>query len=199
MKENKEREERKLDFIPVASRDIRLFGQVYALEGIQLLPMDKQLEFENAEQARHFLDAVLPWRDGTYKYHKSGLDLKGKPRLVLFQYDNGIIGCGVVVNRHKIEDLTQGMSLDEAQEQEITEEDSPRTIFESKGVLQFDPRTIRTVKKIEPETFFAVVDESTGSNKHDFSQAKTIYDDVTLFPSILELLEENRKEIESDF
>lgn len=73
---------------------------MYNIQEIRILPMDNKEEFRTEEDARKFLSTELIQFDGKYYYRKHGLIIKSEYALILFQYNNSIIGYGIL---HSIE------------------------------------------------------------------------------------------------
>lgn len=73
----------------------------YNIQEIRLLPMDKTEEFKTVEDARDYLATELIILDGKYSYRERGIVIENPYALVLFQYDNSIIGYGILKNVEK--------------------------------------------------------------------------------------------------
>ena len=71
-------------------------GNLYNIQEIRILPMDKKEEFPTLEEARMFLAVELIQRDGKYYYRERGMSIKGDHALILFQYGTSIIGYGIL-------------------------------------------------------------------------------------------------------
>ena len=108
---------------------------IYGIQEIRILPMDKKEEFKTEEDARRFLSTDLIENDGVYYYRERGLDIKNEYALVLFQYNTSIIGYGIL---HSIE------------KDEITSEVNGKTV-QYNGYFQFMTMTIHNVSNITLE------------------------------------------------
>lgn len=78
----------------------------YKIKRIQLLPMsDKENDngFEDENEVRDFLDRELAENDGVYGYNEKGIDLEDTDALILFQFQNNIVGYGVYQTRNREE------------------------------------------------------------------------------------------------
>ena len=78
----------------------------YKIERIQLLPMsDKENDngFEDEHEVRDFLDSELAENDGIYGYNERGIDLEDTDALILFQFQNNIVGYGIYQTRNREE------------------------------------------------------------------------------------------------
>lgn len=64
---------------------------------IRILPMSKE-EFSSLEDVRSFLFQMTNDNKGIYDYRSKAIDFKGNT-LVLFQYDNHIIGCAKIIDK----------------------------------------------------------------------------------------------------
>lgn len=78
----------------------------YKIKRIQLLPMSDREDdngFENENEVRDFLDRELAENDGIYGYNERGIDLEDTDALILFQFQNNIVGYGVYQTRNREE------------------------------------------------------------------------------------------------
>ena len=69
---------------------------LYNIQEIRILPMDKKEEFKTEEEVRKFLSVELIQKDGKYYYRERGINIQDAYTLVLFQYDASIIGYGIL-------------------------------------------------------------------------------------------------------
>ena len=78
----------------------------YKIERIQLLPMsDKEYNngFKDEEEVQDFLERELIEEDGRYIYNKKGIALENTDALILFQFQNNILGYGIYQTRNRKE------------------------------------------------------------------------------------------------
>lgn len=73
-------------------------NNIYNIQEIRILPMDRKEEFKTEEAARKFLATELVQLDGKYYYRERGIDVKNVYALILFQYGTSIIGYGILRN-----------------------------------------------------------------------------------------------------
>ena len=89
---------------------------------MRILPMSKQLEFQNREISdvqNEFFLKELPQKDGSYQYREKGIKAE-ENSLILFQYDNHIIAGAILL--------------------EVKKYQNPEDVY--KGEFVFDPKTI---------------------------------------------------------
>ena len=134
---------------------------------IRILPMsNKDYESKTEYDARKFLSTALIERDGKYYYKSRAINIKDKYALILFQYNNTIIGYGV------LEDIVRNP---------ITEMADNKTIGYN-GYLQFLTITIHNIHNIALQEIQAIDNAITS-----FSNAKQQID-IKYYYKIYELL-----------
>lgn len=145
---------------------------MYHIQEIRLLPMDKEEEFKTEADVRKFLAADLIQRDGKYYYRERGIIVENGYALILFQYDGAVIGYGV---------------LKDVVKDECTDVIDGKTI-EYKGYLQFFTISVHNVEKI---TLAEITKISNNIKK--FSQSKQFIE-MERFDQVYSLL--RKKQIE---
>ncbi len=145
---------------------------MYHIQEIRLLPMDKEEEFKTEADVRKFLAADLIQRDGKYYYRERGIIVENGYALILFQYDGAVIGYGVLkdVVKDECADVIDGKTI------------------EYKGYLQFFTISVHNVEKI---TLAEITKISNNIKK--FSQSKQFIE-MERFDQVYSLL--RKKQIE---
>lgn len=86
---------------------------LYNIQEIRILPMDKKEEFKTEREVRKFLSVELIQKDGKYYYRKRGMSIEDTYTLILFQYDASIIGYGILksVEPDPCTDIVNGKTI----------------------------------------------------------------------------------------
>lgn len=147
----------------------------YNIQEIRILPMDKTEEFETKKDAREYLATKLIRLDGKYSYRKRSVDIKNPYALVLFQYNNSIIGYGILKSVEENKHLGETGSCEECQ---------------YNGYLNFFAITIHNIDPIKYQEIHDI-DEAV----IPFSNAKQFID-ITYFDEIYKLLRQKQVEYE---
>lgn len=147
----------------------------YNIQKIRILPMDKREEFRTEEEVRRYLATELIEKDGKYSYREHGMDIDNSHVLVLFQYDNSIIGYGILNNVEK--EIHSGKTNCGKEHQ-------------YKGYYNFFAISIHNIDPIKYQEIHDI-DETV----IPFSNAKQFID-ITYFDKIYKLLRQKQVEFE---
>lgn len=110
-------------------------ANMYGIQEIRILPMDKKEEFKTENDVRKFLSTELIEGDGKYYYRKRGINIENRCALILFQYNKSIIGYGIL---HSVE------------KDELTGEINGKAVVYH-GYLQFLTMSIHNISNIALE------------------------------------------------
>lgn len=149
-------------------------NNLYNIQEIRLLPMDKTEEFKTETATRKFLATELVQRDGKYYYREYGIRVENGYALILFQYNAKIIGYGILKDVVKMG---------------RTGEIDGKTI-QYNGYFQFFTVSIHNVADITSDELQQIDNKIT-----EFSQAKRFID-MKYYDQIYNLLLQKQIEFE---